>query len=128
MMRPPTSGNSQNKASANVSPVVRVEIFNQTYTIRADGNHDYLIALAAYVDRKMREITSTTATIDSVKVAVLAALNIADELHRIKADAEQADAHLASHSTLYAQLLDGVLRPRPNADLPLTDNTHGPAS
>lgn len=124
MTRPANNGGTPNGGST--SPVVRVEIYNHIYTIRADGNHEYLKGLAAFVDRKMREITSTTATIDSVKVAVLAALNIADELHRLKAQTEQADAHLASHSTLYAQLLDGVLRPRPNLELPTTDNTNGP--
>ena len=82
---------------------VRVEICNHVYTIRADGNHEYLIGLAAFVDRKMREIASTTPTVDSVKVAVLAALNIADELHRLKAQSEQADAHWPSRSAQYVQ-------------------------
>jgi cell division protein ZapA len=58
----------------------------------------------------MREIARNSSTADSVKVAVLAALNIADELQRLKNQTQEADAHLAQRSAQYAQLLDGVLR------------------
>jgi cell division protein ZapA (FtsZ GTPase activity inhibitor) len=43
---------------------VRVEIYNQTYSIRSDGDNDYIQRLAEYVDRKMREISSGTFTVD----------------------------------------------------------------
>lgn len=91
---------------------IRVEIYNQTYNIRSDGDNDYILQLAEYVDSKMREISSGTLTVDSLKVAILAALHIADELHQLKKDREQADAQLASRSAECAEMLDRVLKHR----------------
>jgi cell division protein ZapA len=63
---------------------VKIEIYNQSYNVQADENEEYLKGLAAFVDEKMRSVAEATRTIDSVRVAVLAALNIADELHSLK--------------------------------------------
>src|SRR3569832_90797 len=91
---------------------IRVEIYNQTYSIRSDGDNEYIQELAEYVDRKMREISSGTLTVDSLKVAILAALHIADELHRLKNMHEQADAQLAARSAECAEMLDRLLKVR----------------
>lgn len=64
---------------AKSGQLVQVEIFGQSYNLRGAGEADYLADLAAYVDRKMREVSDSTSTVDSLKVAILAALNIADE-------------------------------------------------
>src|ERR1700719_2101506 len=58
---------------------VKIEIYDQVYNVNADGNEEYLHELAAYVDGKMRSIADATHMVYSLKVAVLAALNIADE-------------------------------------------------
>lgn len=63
---------------------MKIEIYNQTYNVNADGNEEYLKELAAFVDQKMRSVAEATQTIDSVRVAVLAALNIADELFTVR--------------------------------------------
>ena len=89
---------------------IRVEIYNQTYSIRSDGDNDYIFSLAEYVDSKMREISSGTLTVDSLKVAILAALHIADELHQLKIVQAQTDAQLASRSAECAEMLDRVLK------------------
>ena len=94
------------------TPTIRVEIYNQTYNIRSDGDSEYVIGLAEFVDRRMREISSGTLTVDSLKVAILAALHIADELHRLKRLHEQADQQLATRSAECAEMLDRVLKPR----------------
>ena len=91
---------------------IRVEIYNQTYNIRSDGDNDYIVRLAEYVDTKMREISSGTMTVDSLKVAILAALHIADEFHQLKLQSEQIDAQLAARSAECADMLDRVIRPR----------------
>src|SRR5262245_10970910 len=64
------------------SHLVQVEIYGQSYNLRGEGATTYLQELAAYVDRRMREVAEATATVDSLKVAILAALNIADEGQR----------------------------------------------
>ncbi len=94
------------------TPTIRVEIYNQTYNIRSDGNSEYVNQLAEFVDHRMREISSCTLTVDSLKVAILAALHIADELHRLKNLHEQTDAQLASRSGECAEMLDRLLRTR----------------
>src|SRR5829696_5927921 len=93
---------------------VRVEIYNQTYSIRSDGDNEYIMDLAEYVDRKMREISSGTFTVDSLKVAILAALHIADEFHQLKMQQRQSDSQLASRSAECAEMLGRILK---NKDL-----------
>ena len=96
------------------SPTIKVEIYDQAYTVRSDGDPEYLKQLAEYVDQRMREISSGTLTVDSRKVAILAALYIADELHQLRKAHEQADDQLATRSAECSQLLDRLLKsPRP---------------
>ena len=106
------------KNPAEGTPTIRVEIYNQTYNIRSDGDNDYVVGLAEFVDRRMREISSGTLTVDSLKVAILAALHIADELHRLKRLHEQADQQLATRSAECAEMLDRVLKARAAVDQP----------
>lgn len=89
---------------------MQVDIYNQSYSIRSDGDEEYLKRLATYVDSKMREIASGTLTVDSLKVAILAALHIADEYHQLKLIHGQTDAQLASRSAEAADMLDRILR------------------
>ena len=104
--------NKSSMEGSNSSPTIRVEIYNQTYNIRSDGDTEYIIQLAEFVDSRMREISSGTLTVDSLKVAILAALHIADELHRLKNMHEQADAQLAARSAECAEMLDRLLKVR----------------
>lgn len=99
-----------NKAKTDTTQSIRVEIYDQTYNIRSDGDNEYILRLAEYVDGKMREISSGTLTVDSLKVAILAALHIADEYHRLKSQLEQTDQQLASRSADCAEILDRFLK------------------
>src|ERR1700741_3715711 len=100
------------KRQESTEQSIRVEIYNQTYSIRSDGDNAYILDLAEYVDKRMREISSGTLTVDSLKVAILAALHIADELHRLKNMHEQADSQLAARSAECAEMLDRLLKVR----------------
>ena len=91
---------------------IKVEIYNQTYSIRSDGDNEYIQDLALYVDSKMREISSGTMTVDSLKVAILAALHIADEYYQIKFNQEQADQQLGIRSSECSERLDRLLKYR----------------
>ncbi len=102
--------------STTTTPTIRVEIYNQTYNIRSDGDTEYIIQLAEFVDSRMREISSGTLTVDSLKVAILAALHVADELHRLKHLHEQADAQLATRSGECAEMLDKLLKVRSSVE------------
>jgi len=98
------------KNAETASPTIKVEIYDQAYTIRSDGDSEYIQQLADYVDKRMREISSGTLTVDSRKVAILAALYIADELHQLKKIHEQADEQLATRSAECAEMLDRLLK------------------
>ncbi len=109
------SFNKSNTDQAS-TPTIRVEIYNQTYNIRSDGDSEYITQLAEFVDTRMREISSGTLTVDSLKVAILAALHIADELHRLKRLHEQTDSQLASRSAECAEMLDRLLKVRSSVE------------
>src|SRR6476469_10590517 len=112
MVSTPVLDKSSMETTTTAAPTIRVEIYNQTYNIRSDGDSDYLTKLADFVDSRMREISSGTLTVDSLKVAILAALHIADELHRLKNMHEQADSQLAARSAECAEMLDRLLKVR----------------
>lgn len=69
----------------------RVDILGRSYTIRGDADEEYIKTLASFVDGKMREIQSTSPVLAIDKVAILTAVNIADELFRIKREEERID-------------------------------------
>jgi cell division protein ZapA len=88
---------------------VRVEIFDQAYNLRG-SDPEYILKLAEYVDSKMRAVATATNTIDTVRLAVLAALNIADEFHLLKKNqgSGATDYQKRTHQLVHA--LDEVLQ------------------
>ncbi|HTS68908.1 MAG TPA: cell division protein ZapA [Terriglobia bacterium] len=68
---------------------IRVVIYDQEYFMRGDLNEEYIQKLARYLDAKMRSIAERTRTVDTLRVAILAALNVADEYHQVKARYEE---------------------------------------
>src|SRR4028118_269187 len=61
-----------------------VEIFGSVYQVRGRDDTGYLQSLADLVDRRMREVAEHASTADTARIAILAALNLADELFRIQ--------------------------------------------
>ena len=88
---------------------VRVEIFDQAYNLRG-SDPDYILKLADYVDSKMRAVAEATNTIDTVRLAVLAALNIADEYHLLKKRQDNGSSDYQKRAHLLAHALDEVLQ------------------
>lgn len=105
---PQTRGGSATN-QVNGSGSVRVEIFDQIYNLRGSDS-DYISQLAEYVDGKMRAVSQQTATVDSVRLAVLAALNIADEYHLLKRRLETSSPEARQRASKLASALDEVLR------------------
>ena len=88
---------------------VRVEIFDQAYNLRG-SDPEYILKLAEYVDSKMRAVAEATNTIDTVRLAVLAALNIADEYHLLKKKQDGGATDYQKRAHLLSDALDEVLR------------------
>jgi cell division protein ZapA len=95
--------------SVSSSSTVHVEIFGQTYTVKAGADPGYVEQLAAHVDAQMREVGKTAGAVDSVRVAVLAALNIADECFRLRGQVQSADATVAARAEGLLKELSSVL-------------------
>jgi len=90
------------------APPIRVEIYDQVYNLRG-VDAEYIIKLAEFVDGKMRNVAEQTSTIDSLRLAVLAALNIADEYHILKKKYDLLAAEYRQRAGLLAGALDEVL-------------------
>ena len=91
------------------SRVVSVEIAGQRYPIRSALDSAYVAQLAAYVDEKMRLAARETNTGDTLKVAVLAALNVADELFRARAAEGSVQSHWQQKAEELEQLVDALI-------------------
>jgi cell division protein ZapA len=87
---------------------IQVDIYGQPYSIKAGANSDYIKTIAGYVDKKMREIAASTPTIDSLKIAVLAALNITDEFFQLKMQTQDTDKEIERRTERLRQILDSI--------------------
>jgi cell division protein ZapA len=99
-------------------PAVSVDIYDQVYHLRG-VDPAYIQHLASMVDEKMRAVSAHGNTVDSLRVAVLAALNIADELTSLRAQYEtlvgtqqDSESTLRSRAGSLAGMLDEVLEDR----------------
>jgi cell division protein ZapA len=90
------------------STSIRVEIYDQTYHLRG-SDPEYVQKLAEYVDTKMRQVASQTATVDSLRLAVLAALNIADELHMVRSKYDNVAVEYTQRASHLQSALDSAL-------------------
>jgi len=63
---------------------VKVTIMGQTYNIKGDASPEYIMQLVDYVNEKIKEVTGSMANASSLQIAILAALNIADEFFQLK--------------------------------------------
>jgi cell division protein ZapA len=89
--------------------VIPVEIFGQRYPIRTTLDPEYVSRLATFVDEKMRAASDSTPNSDPQRLAVLAALNVADELFRCRESTREKDGHVAERAEELERLLDRVL-------------------
>lgn len=95
--------------ASSPSRVVTVEIQGQRYPVRSDLDAAYVADLASYVDNKMRLATRESTVADSMRIAVIAALNIADELFRARDDAQGGQSALLDRAAELERILDAVL-------------------
>lgn len=105
------------------SRVVHVHIQGQAYAVRSELDPGYVCELAAYVDEKMRLAGREIASADTVRVSVIAALNIADELFRARTERQTSDerdrrtgADANERIEKIERLIDAALVLRPEPD------------
>ena len=91
------------------SRLIHVEIHGQRYPIRSALEPTYVTELAAYVDEKMRLAAKECPAGDTLKIAVLTALNIADEYFRACDDARDRHVSLRDRAGELERMLDLAL-------------------
>jgi cell division protein ZapA len=94
-----------------IDKIIEIEIYGRTYKIRVKGEEDekYISHLTSYVDQKMQEIALKSKSTDSLKIAVLAALNIADEYFLSQKKLDQLDEAIGQMETEIGSLEDRLL-------------------
>jgi cell division protein ZapA len=90
-------------------PPVHVEIFGQTYAVQAGAEPGYVEQLSAFVDGQMREVSRSAGAVDTVRIAVLAALNIADELFQARTRLGRIDEQVTRRAELLVRALSTVV-------------------
>ncbi len=89
--------------------ITSVNIYHRTYQLRTGGDVEYLEELARHVDKQMLRISEETPTVDTLKIAILAALNIADEYFSNKKRLEVSEDQVCRKSTELVELLESHL-------------------
>ena len=89
---------------------IQVEIYDQEYSMRGELDPEYIQKLAQFLDARMRSVAERTRTVDSLRVAVLAALNIADEYHQLKSKYETIAQNVDRKVGECSDALDRVLK------------------
>lgn len=85
---------------------VEVYILGQRYNIKGDVPDEYIGKLASYVDEKLREVYNSSSNIAPVKASILVALNIADELFRLKNEQEDLTKFIEEKTDTLTTLFD----------------------
>ncbi len=87
---------------------VQVEIFGQVYSLKGTDDSAHIRELAAYVDSKMKEVEKGTGTVDPLRVAILTALTIADELNSLRVQYDELEAAADDAARRLVDLTEGV--------------------
>jgi len=87
------------------SKTTRVQIYGNEYPVTADADPEYTRSVAAYVDRKMQEIATDQSLVSSTKIAILAAIHIADELFQERHKREETMNDVAERALQISEVL-----------------------
>jgi cell division protein ZapA len=90
---------------------VDVEILGQRYAIRSEAPPDYVRQLVAYVEKRVQEVRGDARGQDTTKVLVLTALDLTDELFRLREEQGKGDIDITARLGQLIKLLDAVVPP-----------------
>jgi len=87
---------------------VRVKIYDREFALRTTGDPERLQALCNSLDKRMREIATATGSVDTLKVAILAALSLGDDLQRMREELKSLDDSIGRRSLACVSLLERI--------------------
>jgi len=95
-----------------IDKIIEIEVYGRPYKIRVKGEEDekYISHLTSYVDQKMHEVAVKSKSTDALKIAVLAALNIADEFFLSQKQFDQLDDVIGQMETEMESLEKRLVR------------------
>lgn len=87
---------------------IRIEIYDHVYKLHSSADDDYTRELAKAVDATMRRLSEKTQTIDSLRLAVLAAMHFADQYSRLKTRYDKLNGSVTTKSARMHEVLDAL--------------------
>jgi len=97
-----------------MTKTIEVEVFGHRFSLQGEGEEAYFHELAEYVDQQMRTLTQKTRTSTPTKLAILAAINITDQLFRQKRNRHVGEAEIERRAQILLETIDKHLDPKPN--------------
>ena len=94
---------------ASKPETVQVKIYDREYTLKTTGESTRLKSLCSDLDRRMQEIAQSTGAVDTLKVAVLAALSATDDFQRVRDQLRKVDDSVSRRSLECVSMLDALL-------------------
>lgn len=85
---------------------IDVYILGQKYTVKGDAPEEHIQKIAAFVDAKIKEVYNTAPNVIPLKASILAALNIADELYRLKIEQDNITKHIEERTKVLSGLFE----------------------
>jgi cell division protein ZapA (FtsZ GTPase activity inhibitor) len=87
---------------------VRAKIYDREYAFRTTGDPERLRALCAALDKRMRELATSTGAVDTLKLAILVALSLSDDLLKAQEELKRLDDSVSRRSLACVSLLDRI--------------------
>jgi cell division protein ZapA len=83
-----------------------IQILGQKYTIKGDAPEEYMKELAAFVDAKIKDVLKKAPGMNPLNASILAALNIAEELHTLKKEQEIVAKNISEKTSILTSLFE----------------------
>lgn len=96
-------------AARSAGRVVHVDVLGQSYAVRSELDPAYIAELANYVDQKMQLAAGELSTADVTRVAVIVAMNLADELFRVRAAGAGIEEQVLTRTAEIERMVDAAL-------------------
>jgi len=88
---------------------VRVKIYDREYAFQTTGDPELLQALCASLDKRMRELAKSSGSVDTLKLAILVALSLEDELQKVLEELKTLDESVSRRSLACTSMLDRII-------------------
>ncbi|MGD9850554.1 MAG: cell division protein ZapA [Nitrospirales bacterium] len=97
-----------------MTKTIQVEVFGQRFNLQGEGDEAYFHELAGYVDAQIRQLAQQTPTSTPTKLAILAAINITDQLFRQERQRQNGDSEIERRAQTLLETIEKYFETHPN--------------